>query len=61
MLIEFSGAHSSVGEHYVDIVGVAGSIPAAPTISLKHLADSHKLMGSHLGHSWDSEIENGRY
>ena len=23
---------SSVGEHYVDIVGVAGSIPAAPTI-----------------------------
>jgi hypothetical protein len=26
------GARSSVGEHYVDIVGVAGSIPAAPTI-----------------------------
>ncbi len=28
-----SGARSSAGEHYVDIVGVAGSIPAAPTIS----------------------------
>ena len=26
------GAHSSAGEHYGDIVGVAGSIPAAPTI-----------------------------
>ena len=24
-------ARSSAGEHYVDIVGVAGSIPAAPT------------------------------
>jgi hypothetical protein len=24
-------ALSSAGEHYVDIVGVAGSIPAAPT------------------------------
>ena len=29
-------ARSSVGEHYVDIVGVAGSIPAAPTIP-RHL------------------------
>jgi hypothetical protein len=27
-------ARSSAGEHYVDIVGVAGSIPAAPTIAL---------------------------
>ncbi len=26
-----SWARSSAGEHYVDIVGVAGSIPAAPT------------------------------
>src|SRR5262245_55473008 len=26
-------ARSSAGEHYVDIVGVAGSIPAAPTIA----------------------------
>jgi hypothetical protein len=25
-------ARSSAGEHYVDIVGVAGSIPAAPTM-----------------------------
>ena len=28
----YIGARSSAGEHYVDIVGVAGSIPAAPTI-----------------------------
>ena len=27
-------ARSSAGEHYVDIVGVTGSIPVAPTISL---------------------------
>ncbi len=26
-------ARSSAGEHYVDIVGVTGSIPVAPTIS----------------------------
>ncbi len=26
------GARSSVGEHYGDIVGVAGSNPAVPTI-----------------------------
>jgi hypothetical protein len=25
-------ARSSAGEHYVDIVGVTGSIPVAPTI-----------------------------
>lgn len=28
-------ARSSAGEHYVDIVGVAGSIPAAPTVVAK--------------------------
>ena len=33
------GARSSAGEHYVDIVGVTGSIPVAPTISFKHLGD----------------------
>ena len=27
-------ARSSAGEHYVDIVGVTGSIPVAPTIQL---------------------------
>ena len=27
-----SRARSSAGEHYVDIVGVTGSIPVAPTI-----------------------------
>ena len=30
--VETCWARSSAGEHYVDIVGVAGSIPAAPTI-----------------------------
>jgi hypothetical protein len=31
-------ARSSAGEHYVDIVGVTGSIPVAPTINkIKHL------------------------
>ena len=27
-----SGAISSAGEHYIDIVGVTGSIPVSPTI-----------------------------
>ena len=31
---EKCGACSSAGEHYVDIVGVTGSIPVTPTISL---------------------------
>jgi hypothetical protein len=33
-------ARSSAGEHYVDIVGVAGSIPAAPTMPSRHSASS---------------------
>ena len=28
-------AYSSAGEHYVDIVGVTGSIPVTPTIQLQ--------------------------
>jgi short subunit dehydrogenase-like uncharacterized protein len=31
-LIKMRGACSSAGEHYVDIVGVTGSIPVTPTI-----------------------------
>ncbi len=30
-------ARSSAGEHYVDIVGVTGSIPVAPTIFFRNL------------------------
>ena len=36
-------ARSSAGEHYVDIVGVTGSIPVAPTIILKTLSDRTAL------------------
>src|ERR1700730_12742443 len=42
-----AGARSSAGEHYVDIVGVTGSIPVAPTIlqcDIKEL-QSHHLKG----------------
>ena len=35
------GARSSAGEHYVDIVGVTGSIPVAPTTN----ADRQETMG----------------
>jgi hypothetical protein len=32
-------SHSSAGEHYVDIVGVTGSIPVATTIIYRLFAD----------------------
>jgi hypothetical protein len=34
-------ARSSAGEHYVDIVGVTGSIPVAPTIKIKELGENN--------------------
>jgi hypothetical protein len=34
-------ARSSAGEHYVDIVGVTGSIPVAPTIPFNDLGYEH--------------------
>src|SRR5438445_5020793 len=34
-------ARSSAGEHYVDIVGVTGSIPVAPTIVFNYLDDNN--------------------
>jgi hypothetical protein len=40
-------ARSSAGEHYLDMVGVTGSIPVAPTISFNGLAGiSDFLIGS---------------
>src|SRR5438874_3970014 len=35
---QMARARSSAGEHYVDIVGVTGSIPVAPTILISRLA-----------------------
>src|SRR6185312_650256 len=47
-------ARSSAGEHYVDIVGVTGSIPVAPTIprGLKFplILDLHVLVGRERAH-----------
>src|SRR5436853_3203621 len=34
---QMARARSSAGEHYVDIVGVTGSIPVAPTTLFDHL------------------------
>src|SRR5437899_11583637 len=34
---QMARARSSAGEHYVDIVGVTGSIPVAPTIYFQRL------------------------
>ena len=45
-------ARSSAGEHYVDIVGVTGSIPVAPTIISKGLLGRWKPdlgLGKHRG------------
>src|SRR5437763_13862876 len=39
-------ARSSAGEHYVDIVGVTGSIPVAPTISFNDLIPFNDLKAS---------------
>src|SRR6266853_582838 len=36
-------ARSSAGEHYVDIVGVTGSIPVAPTIPANRLSAEFHL------------------
>ena len=38
-------ARSSVGEHYVDIVGVGGSIPPAPTTAPSRRTRCHLLVG----------------
>jgi hypothetical protein len=32
-------AYSSAGEHYIDIVGVTGSIPVTPTIRFAEIVD----------------------
>ena len=46
-------ARSSAGEHYVDIVGVTGSIPVAPTIKIKDLEKTRGPAKS-PGHSGDT-------
>ena len=37
---ESQGARSSAVEHYVDMVGVTGSIPVAPTMKMRQIAQS---------------------
>ena len=48
------GACSSAGEHYVDIVGVTGSIPVTPTIlcfiKVRDLENLQKLSESRVFH-----------
>ena len=39
-------AYSSAGEHYIDIVGVTGSIPVTPTIRFKDLAGKRQAAKS---------------
>jgi hypothetical protein len=53
-----NGACSSAGEHYVDIVGVTGSIPVTPTISfsgklvsVEALATSRGIAGLVVAHT----------
>ncbi len=44
-------AISSVGEHYIDIVGVTGSIPVSPTIlSIFTFPHRHSLQAIPLRH-----------
>ena len=44
-----------MGEHYVDIVGVAGSIPAAPTI---HLLSGSAIPGRTVQETGPMKIRN---
>jgi hypothetical protein len=39
-------ARSSAEEHYLDMVGVTGSIPVAPTIDFKHLPPCRQFAGN---------------
>src|ERR1700756_38542 len=48
------GARSSAGEHYVDIVGVTGSIPVAPTMFFNNLNNNQ---GEHF---WADLLRNAR-
>ena len=50
-------ARSSVGEHCVDIAGVAGSIPAVPTIHFNDLASRRTSAESTLSQSCHSESQ----
>jgi hypothetical protein len=55
----WSRARSSAGEHYVDIVGVTGSIPVAPTmVSIVYEANRrHQLP---MGSTWEATGGNSR-
>ena len=55
MLIKMRGACSSAGEHYVDIVGVTGSIPVTPTISL--IRKMHEYSGIWCIRSGGTDLE----
>ena len=37
-------ARSSAEEHYLDMVGVTGSIPVAPTIKINYLTSRHVVL-----------------
>jgi hypothetical protein len=41
------GAHSSAVEHYLDMVGVTGSIPVVPTTAFEALhSPTHRLLNA---------------
>ena len=48
-----SGAISSAGEHYIDIVGVTGSIPVSPTTRKKgNVLSNHSNHDRHLNYTY---------
>lgn len=50
-----NGAISSAGEHYIDIVGVTGSIPVSPTI-LFYRTNKSVHRGDTAGMGWSLNI-----
>lgn len=49
-------AYSSAGEHYVDIVGVTGSIPVTPTILFQGLSETSLSPLSFRARAWDARL-----
>ena len=54
-------ARSSAGEHYLDMVGVTGSIPVAPTSLISRLVPSRTCSSHSLSRPCHNEVGHGEH